>query len=233
MNKKNKYIAIIGGLVFIAIILIYFFGLRQEQTKVITSWYKTYSPDDEGPYGTYMMKELLDTVGFFGEFIEIDNKLTEGLKDDPNQNDIYFFIGEENYMSDEACNKLLDFVFDGNTAFISAKNMSFLLLDEFFISPYDVYVKVNDTLQKLKFTHPNLQSKTYPFNYIYKNKSTKHEWIYFANNNYEVWGNQPNENHILGQSIDGENNFIHFKYGDGEIFFHSTPSIFNRFVKRG
>jgi hypothetical protein len=226
MNKKNKNIAIIGGLVFVAIILIYFFGLKQEKTKVITSWYKTYSPDDEGPYGTYMMKELLDTVGFLGEFIEIDNKLTEGLKDDPEQNDIYFFIGEENYMSEESCDKLLDFVFEGNTAFISAKNMPILLLDEFFINPYNVYHKVNDTHQKLKFTHPNLQSRIYSFKYIFKNKISKHEWVYFADNNFEVWEDKLGENHILGQSISGNNNFISFKYGEGEIFFHSTPYVF-------
>jgi len=226
MSKKNKNIAIIGGLVFIAIILVYFFGLKQEKTKVITSWYKTYNPEDEGPYGTYMMKELLDTVGFFGEFIEIDNKLTEGLKDDPEQNDIYFFIGEENYMSEESCDKLLDFVYDGNTAFISAKDMPFQLLDEFFINPYNAYDEVNDTLQNLMFIHANLQSKTYPFKYIYKNETSRHEWIYFGENNFETWGDESDENHILGQSINGDNNFISFKYGDGEIFFHSTPYVF-------
>lgn len=234
MTKKNKNIAIIGGVILLAVILVYFFGLKKEKPIVIVSWYKTYHPEDKGPYGTYMMKELLDTVGFFGEFIEIDNKLTEGLQDDPDQNDIYFFIGEENYMSDESCDDLLDFVFDGNTAFISAKDMPNLIKDEFFINNYNVYHSLNDTLQKVKFTHPKLRKKTYPFKYIYQNKVTKHSWTYFNDDNYEEGEN--NQHFVLGKTINEDINFIKYSYGDGQIFFHSTPYAFTNismFKKNG
>lgn len=226
MTKKNKNIAIFGGLILIAIVAIYFFGLKEKKKTIITSWYKTYNPDDIGPYGTYMMKELLDTVGLFGEFIEIDNKLTEGLKDDPDQNDIYFFIGEENYMSDESCDEVLDFVYDGNTAFISAKNIPDLLLDEFFLNPYNVYYSVNDSTQKFKFNHSKLTSKTYPFKYIYENEAFIYNWVYFNNDNFEMQDNGELSVTILGQSIDENINFISIKYGDGEIFLHSTPYVF-------
>ncbi len=234
MTKKNKNIAIIGGVILLAVILIYFFGLKKEKPIVIVSWYKTYHPEDKGPYGTYMMKELLDTVGFFGEFIEIDNKLTEGLQDDPEQNDIYFFIGEENYMSGQSSMDLLSFVSNGNTAFISAKEMPFDIINSFFIDYNDIYEKEKDSSQTLLFTNPKLKNKRYKFDYIYENEKVIHQWKYFNDNNFEVW--EDGQQFTLGTSNKGNINFIKFSYGDGQIFFHSTPYAFTNismFKKNG
>lgn len=236
MSKKNKNIAIIGGLIALAVVVIYFFGLKKQNQTVITSWYETYSPDDKGPYGTYMMKELLDTVGFFGEFIEIDNQLTEGLKDDPDQNDIYFFIGTENFMSDNSCEELLDFVYEGNTAFISAKKIPYILLDEMFDNPFNAYKSVNDSVQTFQFTHPKLIAKKFPFKYIYKNKATQHSWAYFKDDNFEMQDNGELSTHILGKSDQNKINFISVNYGGGIIFLHTSPYLFTNismFKKEG
>ncbi|HIP37283.1 MAG TPA: DUF4350 domain-containing protein [Crocinitomix sp.] len=224
MNKTKKNIIVIGSIVLLAVVLIYFFGLKKQEPDITTTWYKTYQPDDVSPYGTYMMKELLDTLGLFDKFIEIDNKITESLTDTPNQNDIYFFIGEDNYMSDESVEKLLDFVYDGNTAFISTKKLPLIILDEFFINGYTAYYSTFDSTQTFKFTHKKLKNNSYHFKYVYENLTTKHSWVYFIDNNTEEW--EDAKSFILGTSQNKHINFLKFSYGDGAMFFHTTPYLF-------
>ncbi|MGV6861888.1 MAG: DUF4350 domain-containing protein [Putridiphycobacter sp.] len=224
MSQKTKNILIIGGSILLGGILIYFFGLKSESQYVSENWEETYSPDDKGPYGTYVLKELLDTVGFFGEFIEIDNKLTEGLKDDKNQNDIYFFVGKENHMSDESCEKLLEFVGEGNTAFIAARVLPYELRKELFLNPSKIFLTEKDSLQKLKFEHPELHQKKFNIEYIYKNKINAKPWKFFKPNNFEVF--EDNSYTILGKNLNGDINFIKYNYFGGEIFLHSNPYIF-------
>ncbi|MBK9592374.1 MAG: hypothetical protein IPO32_13065 [Crocinitomicaceae bacterium] len=60
---------IIVGVVIGFLLLLYFFGGKMRQQEYVTdSWEETYNPSDKGPYGTYMLKELLDTTGLFGNF---------------------------------------------------------------------------------------------------------------------------------------------------------------------
>ena len=92
MGKWGK-IAIIGGVVLILVALLYYFSFRQkEETYITDNWNMTYDPADKGPYGTYMLKELLDTTGLFGNFLELDDNLEEILEDNSKANDIYFFV---------------------------------------------------------------------------------------------------------------------------------------------
>ena len=115
MGKWGK-IAIIGGVVLILVALLYYFSFRQkEETYITDNWNMTYDPADKGPYGTYMLKELLDTTGLFGNFLELDDNLEEILEDNSKANDIYFFVGGENYLSEESTEYLMDFIRAGNT----------------------------------------------------------------------------------------------------------------------
>ena len=95
MSKKRNILIISGALLFL-LTTIYFFGLNRDRSYVTDNWIETYNPRDKGPYGTYVMKELLDTVGLFSKFIELDSKIDESLKDNEDVNDIYFFIGKKN-----------------------------------------------------------------------------------------------------------------------------------------
>jgi hypothetical protein len=115
MSKKVK-IWLISGIVVVLIVLIYLFGIKRSGSYVTDNWIETYAPEDKGPYGTYVMKELLDTLGLFEDFIELDRDVEESLVDVEDENDIYFFIGKTNYITEDAIEKLEDFVYAGNTA---------------------------------------------------------------------------------------------------------------------
>jgi hypothetical protein len=223
MSKKRK-IGLIGGIVLLLMILIYFFGLNRNNSYVTDNWIETYSPQDKGPYGTYVMKELLDTVGLFGDFIELDSDIEESLTDDEDENDIYFFIGKTNYISDESVEELEGFVYKGNTAFIAAEEMPEFLNDFFFLDTKRMYESEVDSIQYFGFEHKKVKSKKYKFEYIYNNKREKKKWLYFKENNFDVWDD--NEAFVLGRNSKGKANFVKITYGQGAFYFHTNPYAF-------
>lgn len=212
-------------LVAVLIVLIFVFGLnRGEKPFVTNNWKETYSPQDKGPYGTYVMKELLDTTGLFGNFIELDSDIGESLVDNEDVNDIYFFIGKRNYMSDEAAEELIYFVENGNTAFLSTEQLPFYLEEYFFLDSYKIYESVIDSSQTFKFKHPKYQKKKFKFDYIYNNEIDLKYWDYFVDDNYELW--DESEVFVLGRNEKKQANFVKITYGEGAFYFHSTPYLF-------
>ena len=111
MAGRSK-ILIISGVILVFVILMYFFG--RGSSYVTDNWSETYSPTDKGPYGTYMLKELLDTAGLFGDFIHIEDELEKALENETDENDIYFFIGTTSHLKYRDVDYLIDFVADGN-----------------------------------------------------------------------------------------------------------------------
>lgn len=230
--SRNGKIAIVGGVVVLLVVLLYFFGGRNsdpkpDDTYITDDWTETYNPSDKGPYGTYVLKELLDTVGMFGNFIQLRSDLMNSLRDDPKLNDIYFFVGPTNYLPDSSTNYLMDFVEKGNTAFISARIFPEELLSRFFFDqhePMEYDDMPYDSVQYLKFTHPDLNSKRYKFKNIYNNKATVKHWNYFKQDNFDLpMGEDPV---VLGTNTADHWNYVKIKYGKGYFFLHSTPYCF-------
>ena len=225
MGKAAK-ISIVAGVIILFVVLIYFFGGRgKSDTYISDDWTETFDPADRGPYGTYMLKELLDTAGMFGNFLNIENTLEEELEDNPKINDIYFFIGRTNYMEDSTAEFLLDFVDKGNTAFISARSFPYRMCEEFF---YDAEFLFNDdiksdSVQHLKFSHSDLRAKRYKYKYIFNNRTEKKTWNHFDTTNFVEYLDPPK---LLGKNTKDDVNFIRFQYGDGLIYFHSIPYCF-------
>lgn len=225
MGKAGK-ISIVAGVIILFVVLIYFFGGRGKSDTYITDdWTETYDPEDRGPYGTYMLKELLDTAGMFGNFLNIENTLEEELEDNPKINDIYFFIGRTNFMEDSTAEFLLDFVEKGNTAFIAARSFPFRICQEFFYDAEYLFNNniQNDSIQHLKFAHPDLNSKRYKFKYVFNNVTKEKVWNSFDTTNFVEYLDPPK---LLGKNTKDQVNFIRFEYGDGWIYFHSIPYCF-------
>ncbi|MFK8046237.1 MAG: DUF4350 domain-containing protein [Crocinitomicaceae bacterium] len=213
-------IIILATIVFGAII--YFF-IGSDNKFETESWEESYSPKDKGPYGTYVFKELLDTNGIFETFIHIDGQIENQLIDNEDENDIYFFIGDVNYMSENSFDKLLDFVSKGNTAFISARQMPDYLLDYFFLDLNDVYDYERDSVQKYALLSDPFYSKEYSFTFIKNNKATYRDWAYFSDDNIIHQNTAPI---TIGTNADGQINFVEIAYGGGTFFFHTNPYQF-------
>ncbi|MGB1104197.1 MAG: DUF4350 domain-containing protein [Crocinitomicaceae bacterium] len=224
MSKTGK-IGIIAGAVVLFTVILYFVAGRGEETYVSDNWLESYQPNDKGPYGTYVLKELLDTQDLFGNFLELNSCLEESLEDDPDINDIYFFVGGKNYLTDSSTNYLMDFVAAGNTAFIATESFPYelrarLFYDADWIFNEDIY----DSTLYLKFEHPDLSAKRYQFDYIYNNELSIHIWKTFDTEEFLYVA--PDTLETLGATSKNEVNFVKLSIGDGALFLISTPYVF-------
>lgn len=227
MNKYAK-IGIIAGVVLLFVLLIYWFGRKEKQEKYVSdNWSETYDPADKGPYGTFVLKELLDTAGLFGNFLQINKKLEDQLEDDPDVNDIYFFVGLENYLSYESTDFLYDFVRNGNTVFMSCEYFPSDFLYKIMLDADSVFAPAEpyiDSTQYFKFVHPTLSNKRYKSEFIFNNKRSTRAWYYFNMMNFDLYGDDTV--YALGENTKGQCNFLKVKYAGGTIFLHSTPYLF-------
>ena len=215
------------GVIVLFVVLLYLFGGRsQEGPEFNDDWSEHYDPEKKSPYGTYMLKELLDTAGLFGNFLQLNVPLEESLQDEEDVNDIYFFVGNTNYLADSSAEYLMDFVENGNTAFISTRSFPYKLTEELFTGAYEEFESVltEDTVQYLKFTHEDLSAKRYKFEYTYNNRKAKREWMYFEPDNFRLpFSETPI---VLGKNTKEKWNFVKIRLGEGYIFLHSTPYCF-------
>lgn len=224
MSKSGK-IGIIAGAVIVFTVILYFIAGDSDETYLSDNWVKTYDTEDRGPYGTYMLKELLDTNGMFGEFLAFNAPLEESLEDDPEINDIYFFVGGKNHLTDSSTNYLLDFVANGNSAFIATETFPYELRAHLFYDPDWIYEEgVIDSTLHLKFTHPDLEAKRYTFDYINNNEKENHLWQMFDTE--EFLYSAPDSLYILGSTSKEDVNFVKLTYGDGALYLISTPYMF-------
>lgn len=219
-------ISLIAGVVVLFVFLLYYFGGSSEETYTTDDWTETYAPEDKGPYGTYMLKELLDTAGLFGNFLELNSELSEVLEDKEDINDIYFFIGLENYLNAGSVDKLYEFIEAGNTAFLCCDLFPFEFMEKIALNGYSILEEypLSDSLQHFKFTHPDLISKRYSSTFIYNNEVTLRDWNYFKPDAFSLV--EDDTIFTLGTNTKDQPNFVKIKYGDGLIYLHSTPYLF-------
>lgn len=221
MGQNTKILIIVLATLVIGFI-IYLFS-RQSTDFETESWYESYAPTDKGPYGTYVFKELLDTNGIFESFIQIDSKLEDQLIDNEDENDIYFFIGKEHFITETAFEELLYFVSSGNTAFISAEVLPDHVLDFFFLEMNKAYEYNKDSSQTFKLRSYPFSSNSYNFKFIHNNQSISKRWKYLQKNNIEYQTSSPK---TLGNNSQGQINFIEIPYDEGSFFLHTSPYQF-------
>ena len=202
--------------------IIYFFSGKEEPFET-ENWYESYAPTDKGPYGTYVFKELLDTTGVFESFIQIDGQLEDQLVDNLEENDIYFFIGKANFITEPAFDELLTFVADGNTAFLSCESMPEYVLDFFFLDMNNVYKSTRDTSQTFALLSETFNDNKYDFTFVNNNSAINYNWISLVEDNIVHQSRVPR---ILGTNANGDINFIEVPYDEGSFFFHTNPYQF-------
>lgn len=225
MGKTTKILILVGVVLIFVLLLYYFGGSEPDDTYVSDDWTETYDPDDKGPYGTYMLKELLDTAGLFGNFLELNKDLPEILEDNPDVNDIYFFVGSINYLDLGSSDFLHEFLQGGNTAFMSCEAFPLDFLDNFSYADSVISDEaVFDSVQHFKFTNPDLAAKRYTSTYIYNNEVTSRNW--FRIDTASFFLSQPDTAIVLGSNTKNQPNFVKLKYGEGLIYLHSTPYLF-------
>lgn len=102
------------------------------------NWFTSYLPDNKDPYGTFVIRQMLEETNDIERFEFIDDSTHIRINGDKKSNgNSYIFIGNEFYAEKKDMSTLLEFISSGNDVFISANNYD----DSFY---YYLYNYLND-----------------------------------------------------------------------------------------
>lgn len=194
-----------------------------------TNWQENYREREKSPFGTYIIFNEMSSL--------LDDEKVHYLKENVQDYLVEYYInGEEkisNYicikntahkLDDEAVNELLNFVSDGNTAFMALNSFPEYLQEklEFETKTIDSLWNSNEELKYLSgdFTLINEALKTK--NIRYKRNIRGHYFSSFESNNTVVLGTQ--EINSIAKA-----NFIKIYYGNGIVYLHSQPIAFTNY----
>lgn len=221
--KSNRWFAIFGVGVLALIIITYLFWPKSKPAvhKFETSqWNFTYSVEDQGPYGLEIFYDLLDSANAENEVYMIgDEDITLILsQDDPDEHDLYIFIGEEQYLEDEELAAINKFVSRGNSALCINNNTNgFKLFSQLNIG---VMGFIDSTLMSKLWLQKGKTGSTYDLPFIYEGDTVIYQWSYFSI--IENYDDYTQLGLLHGEFL----NYFKIPHGDGHFFYHSNPYLF-------
>jgi len=230
MSRGRLYL--LGGIAIFLLLLYLLFG----NSGLRHSWKEDYHQESREPYGTNVLFSLLDQFIPGGEaVIVLKDSLNSRLSQHSTPKASYVFTGAGMYMTNRDRDALLNFVSEGNQAFISCNTiphdlMFYLYLEEC-NTPWDGYNYINDSIVALNLEHPDLKMSEAP-KYQYFNNYTPENylWKYMGS---EYFCDQDTKRTILGDvAIDSTRTYINFarvKHGAGYFYLHTTPLAFTNY----
>ena len=194
-------------------------------------WYVSLNSTSDEPYGISYFKETLkdQTSTKKTDFTEILEREEDEFLSDDLENSTYIFIGNVFYEDSIQKKSLLDFINRGNTAFISAKEGPYSILDSLFFSDSDTDYYQEKKLESLLTAEIKIDDFKKTLFIRNKTDTVFHTWNSInlpesANINYEKLG-----------MINEETNLVKINIGDGELYIHTTPEVFTNyfFIQEG
>ncbi len=229
MDKQNYWV--IGG---IAAIILLTFGIFFKNDNTIYNWKESYDVNEKSPYGLHIVHELFkDYPAGPREVIRTSRKLEElsdSLNIQINQN--YVFIGEALNLDSIALENLLSFIAQGNTAFIASKTIPTNLMERVYPEiclgyEWTDYIYRKDSSVTLNLIHGNLQdSLGFDFRFFRNEQPKDYYWKYI---DPDYFCDTTTSLVELGAINELDINFARKGFGDGQVYFHTTPLSFTNF----
>ena len=136
----------------------------------------------------------------------------------------YVYIGNYLYLDSTDTDALLEFVSDGNNAFISSWDISYNLMSQLLVDWYDLEI-IEDSTFCLDFFHPDLsQSGTFELTYYYDSEVMMKALSYIDS---FILLDSTNNLVELGYFEPQYLNFIMLPHGKGAFYLHTTPIAFS------
>lgn len=209
----NRRIFILIG-VYVAVILL-FAWLRPEKMD----WSPSFSPDRTIPFGTKVLFNELNSIR--PETIErsvrpVYNTLGEMTRPDST---IYFFLNAQFEPAPLDIETLLEFVAQGNTAFIASTSITSALLDTLHIrQEYEYIGSVNATEW---FYEDNID--------LTLTSKSEQEWPAAVASGYNWFILEDSTHTILGHVDQQHPIFVRCPFGEGQIYLHAFPYVFSNY----
>ncbi len=193
-------------------------GLRKE----LPDLRERYGLTDTKPFGAYTAFRMLAHIYPEKPITTTQKSFSQFYKQTRiDSASLYINISNKYFASDADAQSLLDFVYDGNTAFIAASQIDSNLLGKIYCRQAN-----SDFLNMLAPTKyrssavsllPDDYSSQDSFGYYYRPFSD-----YFS----EIHEDRAR---IAGYNDEGKPNFIVFFWGEGRLFLHSSPRAFSNY----
>ncbi len=213
----SNSIKIAFGLFLIVIMLLTYLEASEPEP---VNWNQSYLESDKIALGSYVFFESWKDNSA-GKIIKVAVPPYEFLQTDPSG--IYFFLNDYIVFDDNELKKLLSWVQEGNSLFVSASYISKNLLDTLQIDAV-TYSDLNQFYFRPRFEFVNPQLKT---NDRYE-VDFDIESLYFSKIdtlNNSVLG----ISEFSADTSDKKINFLKTGYGEGEIFLHSNPEALSNY----
>ncbi len=207
MRKSLKYIL---PLAIFSILLVI---LKLTEPKPV-DWKLSYSMKDKIPFGSYVMYDLLKDLFNENRVNEINFPMYNTLKN-KQYKDVNYIVICNHFDPDELdIQYMLDYVYEGNTMFISASSFGKRFSDSIQIKTQPVYFS-DDSLY-ISLTNEIFKQSDSTF----IKTSTTHSYLTEFDTANSV---------ILGIDDKGNTNFIKYDFGKGRIFIQTIPYAFTNY----
>lgn len=182
---------------------------------------ESYSYRDAKPFGTLVAKKILQS-GFSGNYIQtVKEPFAKSAETFSDSNSVYFSVSRNLFTVEEDVSAMLDYVYEGNTAFFAAARFDTLLMNKLYCRIASPSENIGNASLLYKSTATSvikgIHTSADSFSYFYKPFRS-----YFSetNNNYC---------RIAGYNEDGKPNCIVFFWGKGKLFLHTDPRAFSNY----
>lgn len=184
-------------------------------------WTPTYSSKDKIPFGTYIAYNELAQLFPEKNKKRIEQSISSYLSSNNRSgSDVFFIINQNSTLSETDTEYLLDFVEQGNDAFIVSTFIPTPILDSLHLKTESSYYILNKDFSnvELSLVNPSFSNPRYKFEKV-------DQYAYFSKIDSM-------NSVILGQyhmGIETKTNFIKQKYGEGYFYIQLFPEAYSNY----
>lgn len=213
LDKRSKKILWLLGFGLLGVI---FLEMIRPQP---VNWRESYTASDKIPLGCFVFFE--EAPSFFNTIESVTRDPFEFLSSENlEENSTYFFVNPEVFFDKRQSEKLLDYVSEGNTVFISSRNIAGDFIDSLKVKGFVNY--------KIR------EEKIYP---EFCNSSLKSDSLFgFDQAVYKAWFSEIDtlKTTALGYYNDKNSttkslNYISVEFGKGTVLLHTLPEAFTNY----
>jgi hypothetical protein len=224
--------SVISILLFVVLgsLLLLFFIFNNTDRKHF-QWFPNYKGDSDQPYGTLLIRKMLTSYRPGARFIYNEKKsLNALLKDERNTPTDYVFIGQSIHLDAQDTDALLNFIAQGNDAFIASLDPPTDILYRFYSDECNGSIEYGSQEGKtmnFNFYHDTLHT-AYGYNYTYRRGSDdiSTTWNTFSS---ALFCDSTKLITPLGYLNPFHPNFIRISHGKGNFYLHSNPILFTNY----
>ncbi|MBC7887804.1 MAG: hypothetical protein H7Z13_07930 [Ferruginibacter sp.] len=179
---------------------------------------ETFSHKDKNPFGAFVLHHQLEQLYFHNAIRKVNHNFENTFDDIADTGSLYISVSKNLYLTKADLAGILDYVYAGNSLFISSDNIDKRLLDTLGCKVKKVFYE--RPIPEMKYTSVKLQRQVF-------NDPAVYQYFYFPFYNHFTKLDSLHSR-VLGSNSMGAN-FIVIFYGDGRVYLHIEPRALSNY----